>query len=119
MRVVLLGQAIIHQRVAWPEALRDIVAGADAVVCNFEGCLPPPGAWPMKARTVHAMHPQALGMLGDLGVTHLGLANNHAWDFGHAGILSTRMAAIAAGFAVAGTGRTAAEAWAPAVRNGA
>jgi poly-gamma-glutamate synthesis protein (capsule biosynthesis protein) len=118
MRVVLLGQAIIHEPVEWTEALRDLVDGADAVICNFEGCLPPDGAWPMKSKTVHAMHAEALELLGSLGVTHLALANNHAWDFGHGGILSTRARAKEAGFAVAGTGYNAAEAWSPAVRNG-
>ncbi|MCO6382682.1 CapA family protein [Oceanicola sp. 502str15] len=111
MRIVLLGQAIIHAPVAWSEELRGLVAGADAVVCNFEGSLPDAGCWPMKLKTVHPMHEGALGMLRDLGVTHLALANNHAWDFGHAGLLATRAKARAAGFAVAGTGRDGAEAW--------
>lgn len=118
MRVVILGQAIIHERVAWSDSLRDLTAGADAVICNFEGCLPPAGAWPMKTKTMHPMHPEAPGMLGELGITHLGLANNHAWDFGHAGLLETRARTRAAGFAVAGAGRDGAEAWAPALRNG-
>lgn len=118
MRVVLLGQAIIHEPVEWPATLRELVDGADAIICNFEGCLPPDRAWPMKAKTVHPMHAEALAMLGSLGITHLALANNHAWDFGHAGILSTHARTRQAGFAVAGTGRDAAEAWSPAVRNG-
>lgn len=118
MRVVLLGQAIIHEPVDWSDEIRALTAGADAVICNFEGCLPPPDAWPMKTGTVHPQHDQALDMLMDLGVTHLGLANNHAWDFGHVGMLSTRSRATDAGFAVAGTGPDADEAWSPAVHNG-
>lgn len=115
MRVVALGQALIHAPVDWPEELRTLTRGADAVICNFEGCLPPPGAVPMKPRTLHAAHPDALAMLRDLGVTHLVLANNHAWDYGHPGMAETRRQARAAGFATAGTGANAAEALAPAL----
>lgn len=118
MKVAALGQALIHEPVAWPAALRDLVRNADCVVCNFEGCLPANGSWPMKSRTVHAAHPDALDMLRDLGVTHLALANNHAWDYGHAGILETRRRAEAAGFAVAGAGIDLAAAMAPAIVNG-
>ena len=118
MRVVILGQAIIHENVAWSDSLRELTAGADAVICNFEGCLPPPGAWPMKSKTVHPVHAEALDMLRALGVTHIGLANNHTWDFGHAGIVSTRARTREAGFAVAGAGRDGDEAWTPGIGKG-
>lgn len=118
MKIVVFGQAIVHAPVTWTEEIRALADGADAVICNFEGCLPPPGVWPMKAKTVHAAHPEALAMLRDLGVTHLGIANNHAWDFGHAGVNETRRRAVEAGFAVAGAGSSEGEAWQPAARNG-
>ena len=118
MKIVALGQALIHEPVSWPEDLRDRLKDADAVICNFEGCLPAPGATPMKSKTLHAAHPQALEMLRDLGVTHLALANNHSWDFGHSGLLETRAHARAAGFAVAGVGASLAEASAPATKGG-
>ncbi|MGJ3261778.1 MAG: CapA family protein [Salinarimonas sp.] len=117
-RLVAFGQALIRRSVAWPEATRALAAGADAVFCNLEGCLPPPGATRMKTKTVHPAPPEALTALADLGVTHLSIANNHVWDFGHAGIVATRAAAEAAGFAVAGAGRDAAEAARPAIRAG-
>lgn len=104
MKVVALGQALIHAPVDWSDDLRDLCRDADAVICNFEGCLPPANSWPMKRKTVHAAHSEALAMLADLGVTHLTIANNHVWDFGHPGILSTRAAITDAGFAVAGAG---------------
>lgn len=72
----------------------------------------------MKSKTVHAAHPNALSMLRDLGVTHLSIANNHAWDFGHAGLVETRRLAEEAGFAVSGAGIDLNEAIAPAVKNG-
>jgi poly-gamma-glutamate synthesis protein (capsule biosynthesis protein) len=88
------------------------------VLANFEGCLPPPGAWPMKGKTVHPAHRTALAGLAALGVTHLSLANNHAWDFGYPGLIRTRRLAEDAGFAVAGAGRCAAEAARPALLRG-
>jgi len=57
MKIVALGQALIHEPVDWPQELRALTRDADAVICNFEGCLPPPDAWPMKSKTVHAAHP--------------------------------------------------------------
>lgn len=117
MKVVALGQALIHAPVTWSDALRDLCRNADAVICNFEGCLPPANAWPMKRKTVHAAHPEALALLADLGVTHLTIANNHIWDFGHPAILSTRAAITDAGFAVAGAGADLDEAGQAARRN--
>ncbi len=118
MKLVVFGQALLHHAVAWSEEVREIARGADAVLCNFEGCLPPPDSWPMKRKTVHPAGPTALADLAALGVTHLALANNHAWDYGHAGLLATRRAAEAAGFAVAGAGADFAEARRPAIRGG-
>ncbi len=118
MRVVIFGQALLHEKVTWSDEVRALAADADAVICNFEGCLPPAGAWPMKTKTVHPAGPAALEDLRELGVTHLGIANNHAWDFGHPGILATRNAIVGAGIAVAGAGVDGAEARAPANRNG-
>lgn len=117
-RLVAFGQALIRRPLAWPAATRALAAGADAVFCNLEGCLPPPGATRMKTKTVHPAPPEALAALSDLGVTHLSIANNHVWDYGHAGIVATREAAEAAGFAVAGAGRDAAHAARPAIRGG-
>lgn len=118
MKIVALGQALIHAPVEWPQELLRMTQDADAVFCNFEGCLPPDDSWPMKSKTIHAAHPQALAMLRGLGVTHLSIANNHVWDFGHAGVIETRRQAEAAGFSVAGAGASLDEAIRPAVRNG-
>lgn len=118
MRALAFGQAIIRAPVDWPDAVRALAEGAGAVAANLEGCLPPPGAFRMKAKTVHPAHPEALAALAALGVSHLALANNHVWDYGPAGVIATREAALAVGFAVAGAGRTLAEAAAPALSRG-
>ncbi|WP_372424768.1 CapA family protein [Salinarimonas chemoclinalis] len=117
-RLVAFGQALIRRPLAWPEETRALAAGAEVVFCNLEGCVAPPGATRMKTKTVHPAPAEALAALADLGVTHLSIANNHVWDYGHPGILATRDAARAAGFAVAGAGRDAAEAARPAIRAG-
>lgn len=119
MKIVALGQALIRHPLTWSDEIRALVAGADAVMCNFEGCIAPPGAFPMKTKTVHPAPPSALPALRDLGVTHLALANNHVWDYGPASVLATRRAAEAAGFACAGAGASLAEAAAFALKNGA
>lgn len=118
MKITVFGQALIHRPVVWPKEMRALAHGADAVICNFEGCLPTKGLWPMKRKTVHAAHPDAPGMLADLGVTHLSIANNHVWDYGHAGILSTRAAIERAGLVAAGAGISATEAASAVIRNG-
>ncbi|WP_029031030.1 CapA family protein [Salinarimonas rosea] len=117
-RLVAFGQALIRRPLAWPESTLALARGAAAVFCNLEGCLPPPGATRMKTKTVHPAPPEALAALAALGVTHVSIANNHVWDYGHPGIVATRDAARAAGFAVAGAGRDAAEAARPAIRAG-
>jgi poly-gamma-glutamate capsule biosynthesis protein CapA/YwtB (metallophosphatase superfamily) len=51
----------------------------------------------------------------EMGFKLLALANNHAWDLGTEGILATRDAVAAQGFAFAGTGENLAAAARPAV----
>lgn len=119
MKIVCLGQALIREPVIWPDHIREVVSGADAVFCNFEGCVAPAGAWPMKNKTVHPAHPDAFRYLRQLGVTHLSLANNHVWDFGHAGIIETLNAAQAWGFAVSGAGYDAQTASQAGIAHGA
>lgn len=118
MKIVALGQALIRHPVVWPGELRALLAGADAVLCNFEGCIRPPGSWPMKTTALHPAHPQALAALRELGVTHLALANNHVWDYGPQAVLATRQAALEAGFAVAGAGADLAQAGAAGLAGG-
>ena len=118
MKIVVLGQALIHHAVAWREDLLTLTERADAVICNFEGCVRPIGTWPMKRKTVHSVAPSAISALSELGVTQVSIANNHVWDFGHAGILATRSAIEHAGIGAAGAGISLEEAAAPAIRNG-
>ncbi|MEQ8207314.1 MAG: CapA family protein, partial [Woeseia sp.] len=62
---------------------------------------------------LHAAEPEVLGCLKDMGFDMLALSNNHAWDLSSAGVVATRDAVAAAGFAYAGTGANIAEAATP------
>ena len=66
-------------------------------------------------KTLHVAVPEALASLRQLGINAVGLANNHAFDLGQPGVMATRAGALAAGFAVAGSGENIASATAPAI----
>jgi len=119
LQVALTGQALIEQPVTAtsPAAIRLMEALSDAhlAAANFEGTLGAPNAWPVKMKTLHVAEPEALASLRKLGINAVGLANNHAFDLGQPGVMATRAGALAAGFAVAGSGADIADASAPAV----
>ena len=57
--------------------------------------------------------PQALGVLAEAGVDVVSVANNHAGDYGAAGLADTVAAARRSGLAVVGAGRDVAAAFTP------
>jgi len=63
----------------------------------------------------YRMHPANVGVLTAAGIDCCVLANNHVLDWGEAGLLETLDVLAAAGIAVAGAGRDAAAASAPAL----
>lgn len=84
----------------------------DLAIANLEGALTERGEpWP-KGYTFRTPPRFAAG-LPDAGFDLVSLANNHAMDFGVAGLQDTMAALDAADVRYAGAGRTAAEAWAP------
>jgi poly-gamma-glutamate synthesis protein (capsule biosynthesis protein) len=62
----------------------------------------------------HGAGVEVLDYLADLGVSLMSLANNHAWDYGAEGVLSTIAEVEARGFTYAGTGANISVATAPA-----
>ena len=66
---------------------------------------------------LHGTGPEALDCIRRMGFNLLALSNNHAWDYGTAGVLATRAEVIRAGFACAGSGRNLAEASAAGLTN--
>ncbi len=123
LRVTLLGQSLLEhdlRQQSWPGGaeIRAVLADADVVFSNLETVIARPGTQlgaPTRAlETLHSGGPDVLECLRDLNVSLLATANNHAYDFGTAGVLSTLIELDAAGLPHAGTGRTLADASAPA-----
>lgn len=123
--LAVVGQALIeHDPRQYLEAplatVAPLLAAADAVFTNLEVAVAGPGCDCRPTRDdvfFHGAGPEVLDYLGELGVSLLSLANNHSWDYGDAGIVSTLEEAAKLGFTHAGTGRTLTEALAPAYRN--
>lgn len=108
MRIIVLGQALITESVAprTNEEQRFVawIGDADAVLTNLEASIAPDPAWPMKDKTVHTTTRSAIQSLAAIGVTHVSLANNHAWDYGPAGVVATAEVAASEGLIAAGAG---------------
>lgn len=139
VRLVLAGQALVKKdpRIRWNDAfgsLRPILDRADIAFTNFEmavmsevdRCGVPvdyevslgtprlsPEDRPGNSGGPHAVAPEVMGFLSDLGFNLMSLSNNHAWDLGDCGVAATRAAAEAHGVAYAGTGLDISTASAP------
>ncbi len=67
-----------------------LIRDADLAFTNFEGAIEGRhGGWPTKDAWVTISQPYVLDVLREYGFNMLSLANNHAFDLGPAGILST------------------------------
>jgi poly-gamma-glutamate synthesis protein (capsule biosynthesis protein) len=100
----------------WGDALQELARmHPDACIVNLETAVTTcEDAWPGKG--IHyRMHPANVGVLEAAGIGCCVLANNHVLDWGYAGLAETLTTLRDAGLAVAGAGRDAREAAAPAV----
>lgn len=122
LKVVIVGQSLIeHDPRGYLDAplwtVAPILRGADAVFTNLEVAIGGPACSCEPTRTdvyFHGAEPDVLDYLSDLGVSLLSLANNHSWDYGTDGVLSTIAEAEARGFTHSGTGANISAATAPA-----
>jgi poly-gamma-glutamate capsule biosynthesis protein CapA/YwtB (metallophosphatase superfamily) len=91
----------------WSPALREVLGGCDAVVCNLECCISERGrrteAIPGKPFFFRAP-PDAIPALRAARVTVAGVANNHALDFGTDALLDTLGHLRSAGIEPVGAG---------------
>ncbi|MBL9188958.1 MAG: CapA family protein [Opitutaceae bacterium] len=123
LRVLLAGQALIKHdlRVVLPDRHGAIVSlvrtGAPHVAfTNLETTISGSfGGKPTRdTEFFHATTPAVLDCLKDIGFNLLATGNNHSWDLGAEGVLSTLAEVDARGFIRAGSGRNLGEAAAPA-----
>ena len=124
IKLAILGQALIEHdpRRYLDEPLPTVLPildAADAVFTNLEVAVAGPGCHCPPTRDdiyFHGAGPEVLDYLSEIGVSMLALANNHSWDHGPQGVVSTFEEAARRGFTYAGTGRTLQHAVAPAYR---
>lgn len=123
--IAVVGQALIeHDPRQYLEAplatVAPILASTDAVFTNLEVAIAAPGCDCTPTRDdvfFHGAGPEVLDYLDEIGVSLLALANNHSWDYGDEGIVSTLGEVTRRGITHAGTGRNLSEAVAPAYRD--
>ena len=116
--ITLTGQAMIRSdmRATAPEAIPKIqsLLKGDVVFTNLEGVIAKPGDKVSDGGRGFLIPPAALDALTTMGFNLLALSNNHAFDLKANGIDNTLREVQQRKIAYAGTGRTLAEAAAPA-----
>ena len=100
----------------WGEALQLLSdAGCDVRIINLETSITISDDFAPGKGVHYRMQPANLGALHAVQPDVCVLANNHVLDFGRRGLLETLDVLAAGGLAVAGAGRTLAEAQTPAI----
>ncbi|UDF32409.1 UNVERIFIED_ORG: CapA family protein (plasmid) [Roseateles sp. XES5] len=108
--LALTGQSLIHHDLRHVAdhgfaAVKALIQQADIAFTNFETTvLGRHGGWPMKGSYFGCSAPVVLDALQDIGFNTLALSNNHAFDLGPPGVLSTLEEVAARDFLHAGIG---------------
>ncbi|NTG05132.1 CapA family protein [Agrobacterium rhizogenes] len=108
--IALTGQSLIRHdlRTATDYGLQNVVhllTEADVAFTNLETTIyGRHGGWPLKGSYFGCAAPDVVAALKQMGFSILALANNHAFDLGPSGILSTLEEASAQNFLHAGIG---------------
>ncbi|MEI8715335.1 CapA family protein [Mesorhizobium sp. ISC11] len=119
---VVTGQSLIRHDIRDVKderfiAVTDFLRQGDVVFTNFESTiLGKHGGWPTKGKYFGYSRAEVLDALQAIGFNALALANNHAFDLGGGGILSTLEEVEARGFLHAGIGADETEARKPGRR---
>lgn len=122
LRISLLGQSLIKtdlRKLGWSEleAFGHLFKGRDAVFTDLETVIAGPLAGestrPADSEVLHVADPTVIDCLLKIGVNIVATSNNHAWDLGSGGILSTIDALETRNLVYAGSGRNLAAASAP------
>ena len=100
----------------WGDALEDLEAVApDARIVNLETAVTTSDEPCPDKEVLYRAHPENVAVLRAARIDCCSLANNHAVDWGRAGLVETLESLDASGVTAVGAGRTAAEAEAPAI----
>jgi poly-gamma-glutamate synthesis protein (capsule biosynthesis protein) len=92
------------------EDVRRTVSGTDLMIANLECPLTTSNKTIVKIGACFKAHPSTIGLLGELGVHLVTLANNHVRDFGVAGLIDTLNICATNGIDDVGAGLTLNEA---------
>lgn len=102
----------------WPAALVRPPKDADLVIANAEGPLTDRvDLFDPLQRFTYKAHPRTAAALASIGIDAVSLSNNHAMDYGPAGLFDTMANAKAAGIRTFGGGATSTEARLPLIVN--
>lgn len=119
--IAMTGQSLIKhdtRGISSPafQEIRTLLRNADLSFTNFEGTiLGRHGGWPLKGSFFDCSYPVVLDALQDIGFRALSLSNNHAFDLGPSGVLSTLEEVEKRGFLHAGIGRNHQDAAQPGI----
>jgi poly-gamma-glutamate synthesis protein (capsule biosynthesis protein) len=109
--IAVTGQSLIKHDIRGKETpgfqgTREVLSRAGLAFTNFENTIDGShGGWPLKGSFFGCSQPVVLDTLQALGFQALSLSNNHAFDLGPAGVLSTLEEVDRRGFLHAGLGR--------------
>ncbi|WP_273772488.1 CapA family protein [Brucella intermedia] len=109
--IAMTGQSLIKhdtRNISVPafKEIVELLKTAELSFTNFEGTiLGRHGGWPLKGSFFDCSEPFVLDALREMGFGALSLSNNHAFDLGPSGILSTLEEVEKRGFVHAGIGR--------------
>ncbi|WP_026621457.1 poly-gamma-glutamate capsule biosynthesis protein CapA/YwtB (metallophosphatase superfamily) (plasmid) [Ensifer sp. WSM1721] len=113
--LAVTGQSLIKHDIRDIDApaygkVRSLLQEVDLSFTNFESTiLGNHGGWPLKGSFFGCSDPVVLDTLKDIGFQALSLSNNHAFDLGPSGVLSTLEEVEKRGFLHAGLGRNHAQ----------
>ena len=112
----MLIQRVISTEYEGFDAVRDYICKGDARFFNFESIIYREGIWGnyFNGGSFHNSDPRTLGIAKEYGFNMMTFANNHTFDWGYGGLISTLDALKETDFVHTGVGMNLDEASAPA-----
>ena len=113
----MLIQRVISTKYEGFDAVRDYICKGDARFFNFESIIYREGIWGnyFNGGSFHNSDPRTLGIAEEYGFNMMTFANNHTFDWGYGGLVSTLDELKKTNFVHTGVGMNLDEASAPAL----